>query len=517
VKVTGKDETSKWQEAQNVDQKYGKSVTFEFCSSPISKQERSEMNVIGNANDQLTNCSPEVGDNMLKCNDGDDDSDGHSSSEDIPLGQLLKPCGTDGKHSKVSSGLDILESYDIGVEGSATNVQQHELKEFTSKVMTSTASKKKKRTAKKGSSVIAKLPGVQFTSKLRGGETLSRTLRSSAKKCTVTKTAKMSGRRGKLSNNKRRKPIQLKSTDPTMPDNEDQNTGVKDDLSCVNDQKPHLGVAKDETEQAEDKVLLETEPAVHDLKGNDKEPVTEALDLRDEIEQAVFKAPSMEEKGQEKRAFTADIDKNLVKTEESNKQLSILQSADKVEQVQATKGPLENKVLQHLDGEVNRVNKFVSPLRSPPRRGKLFSQSELPLSNKNHSLLTRASLILQRAKLGKSSSQPLQHGRGPLSITPALGHQRPGILKTANSSSPNRPGLISKLSCQNESPSSSFRPIHLPKIYSPFASPSAGILRKRKLSGNIPTDSPSPPNKACCIEACGCVHVYPLIFSVVLF
>ena len=40
-----------------------------------------------------------------------------------------------------------------------------------------------------------------------------------------------------------------------------------------------------------------------------------------------------------------------------------------------------------------------------------------------------------------------------------------------------------------------FRPVHLAKLYSPSASPSAGILKRRRISGDTATNSPSPPYK----------------------
>ena len=50
-------------------------------------------------------------------------------------------------------------------------------------------------------------------------------------------------------------------------------------------------------------------------------------------------------------------------------------------------------------------------------------------------------------------------------------------------------------SSKTGSPPSLFRPVNLPQIYSPSASPSAGILKRRRISGDSPVDSPSPPNK----------------------
>jgi len=157
----------------------------------------------------------------------------------------------------------------------------------------------------------------------------------------------------------------------------------------------------------------------------------------------------------------------------------------------------EREIIQ-TNPDTGKLNKFVSPLRRPPRRGKLFANSENGSSHSKHTLLSRASLILQRAKMTKPTPQPVQHGRGPLTISQLTIRERPGILKSPNSESPRRPGLLSRLASHRQmSPSTNFRPIHLPRIYSPSASPSAGILRKRKLSGTVPTDSPSPPNKVC--------------------
>ena len=144
------------------------------------------------------------------------------------------------------------------------------------------------------------------------------------------------------------------------------------------------------------------------------------------------------------------------------------------------------------------AGKEPSPVKqSPPKKGKPFDIPDTPTSA-SRSSMSRASMILQRARMmfvKPSKSPPSLRARalarGNASDSKLM-PRRSGILKSPNStSSPSGKGSIHS----SGSPTSSFRPIQMPRIYSPSASPSAGILRKRRLSGDECTDSPSPPMK----------------------
>ncbi len=140
-------------------------------------------------------------------------------------------------------------------------------------------------------------------------------------------------------------------------------------------------------------------------------------------------------------------------------------------------------------GTMQNLNKGVS--RSPPKKGAPFEPPQTPTSASKYA--SRSQYILERSRricLAKESPSPLS---GRKQWTPRKSPK--GILK--HSPRVRSPDKSPQASCMRpvhgESPPT-FRPI-IPKIYSPSASPSAGILKKRRLSGDTPTESPSPPNK----------------------
>ena len=113
--------------------------------------------------------------------------------------------------------------------------------------------------------------------------------------------------------------------------------------------------------------------------------------------------------------------------------------------------------------------------------------------------MSRAQLILHRAIMNSKVSPP---SRKKMFMSPHRASPREvrvhAVMST--SGSPIKAQIESSDSdmasaVKGSPPPSGFRPIHLPRIYSPSASPSAGILRKRRLSGSSPLDSPSPPYK----------------------
>ena len=154
-------------------------------------------------------------------------------------------------------------------------------------------------------------------------------------------------------------------------------------------------------------------------------------------------------------------------------------------------------------GTLHSLNKGVS--KSPPKKGKPFDTPETPTSASKFS--SRSQYILERSRriaLAKASPFPLS---GRKLLVPKKSPR--GILKhSPRVKSPEKSGAniplaalhnspkASEFSSHSESPPS-FRPIQIPKIYSPSASPSAGILKRRRLSGDTPAESPSPPNKVC--------------------
>ena len=142
---------------------------------------------------------------------------------------------------------------------------------------------------------------------------------------------------------------------------------------------------------------------------------------------------------------------------------------------------------------------------SPPKKGKPFDLPETPTSGTKHR--SRASMILERARMvciNKASLQNDLNKRKFTSLRPTTGSprmilhpKRSGILKQTHES-PTKNGPMngnpdSPKSSQQGSPK--FRPVSMPRVYSPSASPSAGILKKRKLTEERYSDSPSPPNK----------------------
>lgn len=143
---------------------------------------------------------------------------------------------------------------------------------------------------------------------------------------------------------------------------------------------------------------------------------------------------------------------------------------------------------------------------SPTRHSVNLGGPETPTSATKHQ--SRARLILERSRLFASrSSLPSNslHTRKKVTSSKSTGNTPSSPTKSIlkPSASENEAGLAlpdadtspppSKSSLSSNSPT--FRPIQLPRMYSPSASPSAGILKKRKLSGEVPVDSPSPPNK----------------------
>ena len=154
-------------------------------------------------------------------------------------------------------------------------------------------------------------------------------------------------------------------------------------------------------------------------------------------------------------------------------------------------------------GTLHSLNKGVS--KSPPKKGRPFDTPETPTSASKFT--SRSQYILERSRricLAKASPSPLS---GRKLLVPKKSPR--GILKRSpTTKSPDKNGSNGPLAAIHGSPQPSklpshsdspptFRPIQIPKIYSPSASPSAGILKRRRLSGDTPTESPSPPNKVC--------------------
>ena len=143
---------------------------------------------------------------------------------------------------------------------------------------------------------------------------------------------------------------------------------------------------------------------------------------------------------------------------------------------------------------------------SPTRRSawRRVDLPETPTSATKHQ--SRARLILERSKLFASRSSGSLFDKKkftalkPSDQTDKAGMVTSGILKTPGACSSPEKGTeavssppsvkVLVLAC-----SPTFRPVRIQHICSPSASPSAGILKKRKLSGEKPVDSPSPPNK----------------------
>lgn len=153
------------------------------------------------------------------------------------------------------------------------------------------------------------------------------------------------------------------------------------------------------------------------------------------------------------------------------------------------------------ESEVLKQQRYISPRKrdSPntPTSGKAAVRKTI--------MMSRASLILQRAHMviNKTSPPSLKKRGYGLRSPIKFGHSqgaRPGILKSPNTTPSKADAEVAstagEISSKGSPPAASmFRPIHLPKIYSPSASPSAGILRKRKFTAGAAADTPSPPYK----------------------
>ena len=179
---------------------------------------------------------------------------------------------------------------------------------------------------------------------------------------------------------------------------------------------------------------------------------------------------------------------------------------------------------EEVEGDEDGLSKFSEKIDK--------QRNERKQSRPQRKLVTRKDLILQKAKkmsggyplepamrarlVGSkktSSSSPSGSSSPPVSpvssrsftfLKPA---KQISILKLTNRRNSSGGGSSSKES--GESPRSSppakmvappgsesplFQPIQI-GLYSPSASPSAGILKRRRLSGEMATNSPSPPNK----------------------
>ncbi|CAH1788856.1 unnamed protein product [Owenia fusiformis] len=131
-----------------------------------------------------------------------------------------------------------------------------------------------------------------------------------------------------------------------------------------------------------------------------------------------------------------------------------------------------------------------SKIFSSPQKSEEPEMPETPTSANRHQ--SRGAIMLERAiKLGLKQ-QAVKTSPTTTRVTMMRPSFKRPIIKVAKHSRAN--DRASPVTSANTSPS--FHPIEVRRIYSPSASPSAGILKKRRFTdGPIGSDSPSPPNK----------------------
>ncbi len=247
-------------------------------------------------------------------------------------------------------------------------------------------------------------------------------------------------------------------------------------------------------------------------KKNKEEPVEEQNEKVEETKEESPKVEVVEMKSEEMFSEIQEPDKVKDKVEamdDSAKDENESESVESnVEEKESKAKSEECDMIPDSQGTLHSLMKGVST--SPPKKGKPCGPQETPTSGSKYS--SRSAYILEKSRkicLPKASPVPLSGRR----LLPAKGTKKsmPGksILKNSpKNSSPQKSGLFqaykgspqpSKPPLHSDSPPS-FRPIQIPKIYSPSASPSAGILKRRRLSGDTANDSPSPPNKVRMVE-----------------
>ncbi|XP_064648530.1 telomere-associated protein RIF1-like [Lineus longissimus] len=104
--------------------------------------------------------------------------------------------------------------------------------------------------------------------------------------------------------------------------------------------------------------------------------------------------------------------------------------------------------------------------------------------------LSRVDLILAKSKEITAKRETTEEPRTQAPSSPTN-----SVLPHGSAGSPESTESTVRATMSPSFSRSGFRTIQVNRIYSPSASPSAGILKKRKLSGDMATDSPSPPNK----------------------
>ncbi len=238
-----------------------------------------------------------------------------------------------------------------------------------------------------------------------------------------------------------------------------------------------------------------------------KEAKGEAAESVESVEEPKEESPKVEVvemKSEEMFSEVQEVDKVNDREEtigEFVKEETEAESAgSNVEEKESKAKSEECDMIPDSQGTLHNLMKGVSA--SPPKKGKPCAPQETPTSGSKFS--SRSAYILEKSRkicLSKASPAPLSGRRLLPARKPTPGKS---ILKNSpNNSSPQKPAPFqsyrgspqpSKPVLHSDSPPS-FRPIQIPKIYSPSASPSAGILKRRRLSGDTANDSPSPPNK----------------------
>ena len=116
---------------------------------------------------------------------------------------------------------------------------------------------------------------------------------------------------------------------------------------------------------------------------------------------------------------------------------------------------------------------------------------EAALHRKGSFAMSRASLILHRARLMmRGNNKPSPNNTESASV--ARDSAKPQLPRCVGILKPPRSGDSDTTETCGQSPPSQFRPVQLPCVYSPSASPSAGILKKQRLSIATPSETPSP-------------------------
>ena len=129
---------------------------------------------------------------------------------------------------------------------------------------------------------------------------------------------------------------------------------------------------------------------------------------------------------------------------------------------------------------------------TPIKHKQSVDSKEPDIDRKTSFAMSRASLILHRARLMMLGNKQSPGNSETVAMAMEGDNAKPELPRCVGILKPARLGDCGTVDRGSQSPPSQFRPVQLPCVYSPAASPSAGILKKQRLSSDTPKESPSP-------------------------